>query len=601
VPKKPIYHFINYILPYKKFFGEAMIAALTINLLGLATPLFIQTIVDTVVVHHDVSLLNMMLAGMVLVSVFSTLSTIAQSLLLAHTTTRLDMRIMSEFYRHILSLPMNFFLTRNKGEIMARFGENQKIRQIISGSTVTAILNTLMIVLYFFMMFGYNVMLTFIFMLFIPMYLAIIWYFTPRIKAISQEIFLTNANSQSKLIESLNGIETIKATANEYMARSNWENFFVDNVNKGFQSQRLNLMSNSLNKLVSLGSNVAILWLGANQVMAGSMTIGELMGFNMLSGMVIGPILQMVNLWNSMLEVRISVDRVGEVLSIKSEQESVTSPEKMPATLTDCQGRIEFVKVNFSYIANDKENFVMKDFDLVIEAGQRVAFVGPTGCGKSTIAKMILGFNIPKSGQCLIDGKDIRTLDLTSLRRNIGVVLQDSFLISGTVAENIALGDPEPDMQAVMNAARLAGVQEFIIKLPLEYQTPIGEKGMGLAGGQRQRICIARALYRRPKIMIFDEATSALDEKTQALIQENIQDILKGRTSITIAHRLSTIKDSDMICYISGGKVQEKGTHEQLTDPEYLMQNGYTGLYYGLAKEQFGLQSLSLISTTAAA
>jgi ATP-binding cassette, subfamily B, bacterial HlyB/CyaB len=273
----------------------------------------------------------------------------------------------------------------------------------------------------------------------------------------------------------------------------------------------------------------------------------------------------------------------------------------MPATLTGCQGRIEFVKVNFSYIANDKENFVMKDFDLVIEAGQRVAFVGPTGCGKSTIAKMILGFNIPRSGQCLIDGKDIRTLDLTSLRRNIGVVLQDSFLISGTVAENIALGDPEPDMQAVMNAARLAGVQEFIIKLPLEYQTPIGEKGMGLAGGQRQRICIARALYRRPKIMIFDEATSALDEKTQALIQENIQDILKGRTSITIAHRLSTIKDSDMICYISGGKVQEKGTHEQLTNPEYLMQNGYTGLYYGLAKEQFGLQSLSLISTTAAA
>lgn len=601
VPKKPIYHFINYILPYKKFFGEAMIAALTINLLGLATPLFVQTIVDTVVVHHDVSLLNMMLAGMVLVSVFSTLSTIAQSLLLAHTTTRLDMRIMSEFYRHVLSLPMNFFLTRNKGEIMARFGENQKIRQIISGSTVTAILNTLMIVLYFFMMFSYSVMLTVVFMLFIPMYLATIWYFTPRIKAISQEIFQTNANSQSKLIESLNGIETIKATANEYMARSNWENFFVDNVNKGFQSQRLNLMSNSLNKLVSLGSSVTILWLGANQVMAGSMTIGELMGFNMLSGMVIAPILQMVSLWNSMLEVRISVDRVGEVLSIKPEQESVTSPEKMPATLTDCQGRIEFIKVNFSYIVGDKENFVMKDFNLVIEPGQRVAFVGPAGCGKSTIAKMILGFNIPKSGQCLIDGKDIRTLDLTSLRRNIGVVLQDSFLISGTVAENIALGDPEPDMQAVTDAAHLAGVQEFIIQFPLEYQTPIGEKGIQISGGQRQRVCIARALYRRPRIMIFDEATSALDEKTQARIQENMENILKSRTSITIAHRLTTIKDSDMICYIAGGKVQEKGTHEQLTNPEYLMANGYTGLYYGLAKEQFNLQALSLISTTAAA
>ncbi|HEX2200680.1 MAG TPA: ATP-binding cassette domain-containing protein, partial [Gammaproteobacteria bacterium] len=192
-------------------------------------------------------------------------------------------------------------------------------------------------------------------------------------------------------------------------------------------------------------------------------------------------------------------------------------------------------------------------------------------------------------------------LDLTSLRRNIGMVLQDSFLISGTVAENIALGDPEPDMQAVMDAAHLAGVQEFIIQFHLEYQTPIGEKGIQISGGQRQRVCIARALYRRPRVMIFDEATSALDEKTQARIQENMENILKGRTSITIAHRLTTIKDSDMICYIAGGKVQEKGTHEQLTNPEYLMANSYTGLYYGLAKEQFNLQALSLISTTAAA
>ncbi len=593
-PKNPIWHFINYILPYKKYFVEAMLAALTINLLGLASPLFVQTIVDTVVVHHDVTLLNMMLAGMVLVSVFSTLSTIAQSLLLAHTTARIDMRIMSEFYRHVLSLPMNFFLTRNKGEIFARFGENQKIRAIISGSTITVILNTLMIVIYFLMMFGYSMTLTLAFMIFIPMYLSVIMYFTPRIKAISQQIFETNAQSQARLIESLNGIETLKATANEYMARANWEKAFVENVNRGFSSAKLNLMSTSLNKLVSLSSQVVILWLGANQVIAGTMSIGELMGFNMLTGMVIGPVLQMVGLWNNLLEVRISVDRVGDILSVQPEQEPITTPERMPATLTDCQGRIEFAKVNFSYVANDKENFVMRDFDLTIEPGQRVAFVGPSGCGKSTIAKMMLGFNIPRSGECQIDGKDLTGLDLASLRRNIGVVLQDSFIVAGTVAENIALGDPEPDLAAVREAARLAGAHEFIINYSLGYQTLIGEKGMGISGGQRQRICIARALYRKPKILIFDEATSALDNESEKRIQENMQTILRGRTSITIAHRLTTIVDSDMICYIYNGKVAEKGTHEQLIDPTYLKANRYTGLYYQLAQAPFNLPPLDL-------
>ncbi len=321
-------------------------------------------------------------------------------------------------------------------------------------------------------------------------------------------------------------------------------------------------------------------------------TPSYVMGFNMLSGMVIGPVLSMVGLWNSML--RISINRVGDILNVKPEQEPITTPEHMPATLSDCQGQIEFSQVNFSYVANEKENYVMQDFDLLIEPGQRVGFVGPSGCGKSTIAKMVLGFNLPKSGECRIDGKNIRSVDLVSLRRNIGVVLQDSFIIAGTVAENIALGDPEPDLAAVMEASKLAGAHEFIFNYPLDYQTPIGEKGMGISGGQRQRICIARALYRKPKILIFDEATSALDNESEMRTQENMRSILRGRTSITIAHRLSTIVDSDMICFIHDGKVAEQGTHEQLTDPAYVKDNGYTGLYYHLAEKQFNLSRLVL-------
>lgn len=597
-PKHPVFHFIRYILPYKKYFMDALIASLLLNFLGLASPLFIQTIVDNVVVHKDVSLLNMMLGGMVLVAVFRTMTTVAQSLLLAHTTARIDMRMMSEFYRHVLSLPMSFFLTRNKGEIMARFGENQKIRAIIAGSTITVILSTLMMFIYFFMMFGYSTQLSLVAMFFIPWYVVITLYFTPRIKKIAQERFVTGAKSQSYLIESLNAIESIKATANEYMARSRWEEAFVDNVNKGFEMQRLNLISNNLNQLISLSSTVAVLWVGANLVMEGEMTIGGLMGFQMLLGLVMGPIFQVVQLWNSSQDVRIAIERVTDVLDVPQEQESVTDPDKMPATMGDgMYGRIVFDKVDFGYTTTaGKENFIMKKFELTIEPGQHVAFVGSAGCGKSTIAKMVLGFNMPfpSGGTCYIDGKDIRELDLAALRRNIGVVLQDGFLFGGSVAENIALGDPEPNMVQVKEAARRAGADEFIQNMALGYQTRVGEKGVAVSGGQRQRICIARAIYRSPRIMLFDEATSALDNQTEALVQKNINEILVGRTSITIAHRLTTIVNSDFICFIRDGKVAEKGTHKELIDPDFLRAHGYTGLYYGLAASQFSLPPLNL-------
>lgn len=591
-PKRPIYHFLSYLLPFKKFFFEAFLAALIINLLVLATPLFIQVIVDNVVVHKDVSLLNMMLGGMALVTLFSTLMMVVQRLLLAHTTARLDMKLMSEFYRHLLSLPLAFFLTRNKGEILTRFGENAKIRAILTGSTITVVLNTLLLTIYFLMMFAYNVKLTFIVIAFIPGYIGLILYFTPKIKDLAQKIFLTTSQAQGYLIEALNGIETIKATSNEYMARARWENTFVEKVNYVFKQAQLILLSSSLQGTLRLTSNVIILWYGANQVIAGNMSIGELMGFNMLVSMVMGPVQQFVQLWDQLQEVRISIDRVGDVLNVEPEQRFISSPEVMPGVLTQCKGRIEFSKVNFSYVSGGKENLVMKNFDLVIEPGEHVAFVGPSGCGKSTIVKMILAFNIPKSGECRVDGKNIVDLDLGSLRGHIGVVLQDSFLISGTAAENIALGDPEPDLAAVKTAARLAGVDGVIMRWPMGYQTPLGEKGMGISGGQRQRVCIARALYRQPKILIFDEATSALDNESEKLIQSHMRDILKGRTSITVAHRLSTIVDADKICFVFNGKVAEMGSHNDLTNPDFLKENGYKGLYYNLAKEQFNLPLL---------
>jgi subfamily B ATP-binding cassette protein HlyB/CyaB len=312
-PKRPYMHFVGYILPYKFYFFEAMIAALTINVLGMASPLFTQTIIDTVIVHKDVALLNVMLVGMVLCAMMTTLASSAQSMLLAFVTARIDLRLVAEFYRHVLSLPMNFFLTRNKGDIMSRFGENQKIRNIMAGQTITVILNLMMIGVYLMMMVTYNGTLTVIYLMFIPLYIGIILYFTPLLRANSNKIFLTSSQSQSQLIETLNGIEAIKATGNEYMARARWEDSFVDNVNTEYESAKLGLTSNTLYSFCGLASSIAILWVGANQVIAGKLTIGELMGFQMLSGMVTGPIMGMIGLWSSIQEVRVSVERVSDL------------------------------------------------------------------------------------------------------------------------------------------------------------------------------------------------------------------------------------------------------------------------------------------------
>ena len=579
-PGNPYARFIGYLLPHKFHFFEAFLAILVINLLGLASPLFIQNIVDKVVVHNDRSLLNMMLVGMALVAVFTLLTSAAQSLLLAHTIARIDMKMMSEFYRHILSLPLRFFQSRQTGDILTRFGENQKIRGILAGSTITVVLDVLMIILYIAMMLVYSKTLTVLVLIFIPMYVVNTIFWTPRLNNIYNLLFLSNCDQQSHLIESLHGVEAIKSTANEYWARSRWENAFVEQVNLGYRSARVELAFNALSQTINLSATIAILWYGANEVMDGKMSIGELMGFNILMGEVMGPIMGMVHLWSNIQEIKIAMDRVNDVNVVKPEQEPITSAATLPSVITQLEGRIEFKNVMFRY-GGEESPLILNNFNLTIEPGQSVALVGPSGCGKSTVIKMIMGFNMPVGGECLIDGKDITAVDLGSYRRRVGVVLQDSFLFSDTVAGNIALGDTEPDMNAVRDAARLSSADDFIARLPQSYQTPLGERGIQVSGGQRQRICIARALYRRPRILIFDEATSALDNESEARIQQNMKSILSGKTSVAIAHRLSTIREADYICFMENGVVLEKGTHDELV--------ALKGRYYELAKKQFDL------------
>lgn len=577
--KNPIFRFLRYILPYKWYFLEILIAAFVLNILGLASPLFVQSIVDNVIVYKDVSLLNMMLGGMVLVAFFSTFMSAVQQLLAAHITARIDLKMLAEFYKHVLSLPMSFFYKRKIGDVITRFGENGKIRDILVGAIVSTILNFFMLVIYLNMMFAYNVELSLIVLAFVPFFVGQTLILTPIFKRISNEIFVVNADQSSMMIESIQGIEAIKASTIEWNIRTKWESRFLEMVNKSFRLSKLQMLSGIISQVVNTASTVLILWYGARQVIDGSLSVGELMAFNSIIGSVMGPLMGFVSLWDSFQTVRTSMDRVNDVLEVKPEETPLVTQKQQRNYLSELRGDISIVDLSFRY-GDEDSPLILNKLNLEVQAGQQVALVGKSGCGKSTLTKLLGGFIKPTSGSILIDGKDIMTIDLHSLRQNIGWVLQDSFLFNATVAENIALGMTNPRMEDLVRAAEMAAAHEFIVTFPHGYKTRIGEQGMQVSGGQRQRICIARALFYNPKILIFDEATSALDAKSEKRIQDSMNSILKGRTAFIIAHRLSTVRDCDFICYLGDGVVLEKGTHAELMAKK--------GLYWEMASQQIG-------------
>ncbi|MCU7491066.1 MAG: ATP-binding cassette domain-containing protein [Ignavibacteria bacterium] len=579
--KNPIFRYINYLKPMKMFLIEVFIGALILNVLGLASPLFIQSILDNVIVYKNTSLLNMMLMGMVLVAFFSTLTSSAQQFIIATISAKLDLRMLAEFFKYTLSLPMSYFYNRKLGDTITRFGENSKIRAILTDASISTVLNVIMLIIYLQMMFLYSVTLSLVVLAFIPFFIALTFVFTPIFKRISNEQFMVSSDQSSYLIEAIHGIETIKANGTEWNVRNRWEESFLKSVNLSFKSQKLGLVSGVISQTLNTASTVAILWVGSNQVINGSMSIGQLMAFNALIGSVMGPIMSIVGLWDNYQSVSVAMDRLNDVFECEPEEKPPVAGVEVKHEMAHCEGRIEFKDLQFRYGSEDSP-LVLKSINLKVEPGQVVAFVGKSGCGKSTLIKTIPGFIMPTGGSLMIDGVDIKNINLLSLRRNIGMVLQESFLFSGTVMENIALGDINPDEKRVREAAEMAAAHEFIMQLPAGYKTIVGERGLAVSGGQKQRICIARSLYRNPKIFIFDEATSALDAESEKRIQENLNNILVNRTAFIIAHRLSTVRNADIICFLGDGLVLEKGTHDEL-----IKQRGF---YYAMAKDQLGAE-----------
>jgi len=550
--------FLGAVHKYRRLIGEVLIASFFLQLFALVSPLFFQVVVDKVLVHRSVSTLEVLVVGLVAISVFETILGILRTYVFSHTTNRIDVELGARLFRHLVALPIAYFQSRRVGDSVARVRELENIRNFLTSSALTLVIDLFFTFVFVAVMFFYSPLLTAIVLAAFPLYIAISAVATPLFRRRLDEKFKRGAENQAFLVESVTGIETLKAMAVEPQMQRRWEEQLAGYVAASFRVISLGNTSSQAVQLVNKLMTAATLYYGALLVIDGSLSVGELVAFTMLSGRASAPVLRLAQIWQDFHQARLSIARLGDILNTVPE----TAFKPTRAALPAIRGDVAFEHVTFRYRVDGPE--VLHDINLSVPAGQVVGIVGASGSGKSTFAKLIQRLYVPESGRVLVDGVDLAMVDTAWLRRQVGIVLQDNILFNSSVRENIALADPAMPMERIVAAATLAGAHDFILELPDNYDAIIGERGSSLSGGQRQRIAIARALATDPRILIFDEATSALDYESERVIQQNMDRIAKGRTVFIIAHRLSTVRAADRIITIERGRVVEDGTHDEL-------------------------------------
>ena len=550
--------FLGAIHKYRRLLSEVLFASFFLQMFALVSPLFFQVVIDKVLVHRSLSTLDVLVIGLVAISMFETVLGILRTYLFAHTTNRIDVELGARLFNHLLALPMAYFQARRVGNSVARVRELENIRNFLTSSALTLAIDLLFTVVFLAVMFAYSPLLTWIVLGSFPFYIAISAGMTPLFRRRLDEKFRRGAENQAFLVESVTGIETVKAMAVEPQMQRRWEEQLAGYVSASFRVLSLGNTASQLVQFISKVVTAGILYFGARLVIEGGLSVGELVAFNILAGRVSAPVLRLAQIWQDFHQARLSVQRLGDILNTTAEPTFTPSRARLPAI----RGNISFDHVTFRYRVNGRE--VLHDVSFDVPAGQVVGIVGPSGSGKSTFAKLVQRLYVPESGRVMIDGVDLAMADPWWLRRQIGVVLQENVLFNRSVRENIALADPAMSMERVIAAATLAGAHEFILELDEGYDTIVGERGSTLSGGQRQRIAIARALIADPRILIFDEATSALDYESERIIQHNMKEIAKGRTVLIIAHRLSTVRAADRIVTLEHGRLVEDGTHDAL-------------------------------------
>jgi len=551
--------FIPAIVKYRKLLGEVLVVSFVLQLFALITPLFFQVIMDKVLVHRALTTLDVIAVGLLVVMVFEVVLSGLRAYVFSHTTSRMDVELGARLFQHLLALPLNYFQTRRVGDTVARVRELESVRQFLTGNAITLVLDLLFSVVFIAVMLWYSGWLTLLVVLSLPCYVLLSLLITPVLRARLNEKFNRGAENQAFLVETINGIDTLKSMAVEPQMTHRWNNQLAAYVTSSFKTATLATLAHEGASLIGKLVTVATLWLGARLVIEGELSVGQLIAFNMLAGRVAMPVMRLAQLWTDFQQTGIAIQRLGDILNAHGE--SAQGPR---SCLPPLLGKIEFDQVSFRYRPDSTE--VLRSISLAIQPGEVIGIVGHSGSGKSTLTKLVQRLYRPERGRILIDGIDLAMADSSSLRRQMGVVLQENMLFNRSVRENIALIDPGIPIEAVIAAAQLAGAHDFILELPEGYDTVVGEHGATLSGGQRQRIAMARALIGNPRILILDEATSALDYESERIIQQNMQAICKGRTVLIIAHRLSAVRHAHRIIVLERGQIAEQGTHAKLLE-----------------------------------
>ncbi|OWQ88720.1 type I secretion system permease/ATPase [Roseateles aquatilis] len=566
--------FIPALVKHRRLLGEVLLISFVLQAFALAHPLFFQVVMDKVLVHHGMSTLHVIVIGLIVVMLFESLLSGLRHYILSHTTSRIDVELGARLFRHLVALPLTYFQARRVGDSVARVRELEHIRAFLTGQALTVVLDLVFSVVFIAVMFVYSVPLTLIVLCSLPLYAALSVALVPVLRRRLAEKFARGAENQAMLVESVTAVQTVKAGALEPTFSRHWDRQLAAYVSASFRTQNLAVWGHEGIGLIGKLTQAATLWWGAQEVMAGALTVGQFVAFNMFAQHVAQPVMRMATLWTDFQQTGLSMARLGDILNTRTE-----APPASAAQLPSLRGAIQLQDVSFRY--RPEAAPVLRGVDLDIRPGEVIGIVGRSGSGKSTLTKLVQRLHLPQEGRVLVDGVDVGLIDAAQLRRQIGVVLQDNVLFNRTLRENIAITDPAAPLDEVVRAARLAGAHDFIGELPQGYDTVVAEQGCSLSGGQRQRVAIARALFSDPRILILDEATSALDYDSEAVLHRNMTHICRGRTVLIIAHRLSAVRGADRIVVMERGRIVEQGSHAALLRQE-------NGLYRHLWSLQDG-------------